>query len=307
MKKIRTFTIMGILILTLLFAGCTGIDVFGSPSKNELRIATTTSLYDTGLLDHLQPIFEERYDARLLIVSAGTGKALEYGQRGDVDVMMVHDRSREDTFISEGHGVERRVVAYNYFILLGPESDPAGIRGAEPEEAFRRLLELGTAGDLGIAFISRGDESGTHAKEKAIWRSAGYDYARDIQNSGLWYVEVGRGMGETLVMANEKEAYTLSDIGTFLAYKGDLGIVPIVAEGDILLNVYSTMLINPATHTGIDIDLGKTWINFLISDEAQEEIATFGLSEYGEPLFFPAQGNWEIMGVPQSEVTEPVL
>jgi len=307
MKRIWAFIIMGMLILTVLSAGCTGTDGFGSTSKSELRIATTTSLYDTGLLDHLQPIFEERYNAKLLVVSAGTGKTLEYGQRGDVDVMMVHDRAREDTFISEGHGVERRVIAYNYFVLLGPQSDPAGIRGTAPEEAFSTLLEKGTAGESGIAFISRGDESGTHAKEKAIWSAPGYDYAIDIQKSGVWYVEAGRGMGETLVMANEKEAYTLSDIGTFLAYKGNLEIVPIVDEGDILLNVYSTMLINPQTHTGIDTDLGKAWINFLISDEAQEEIAIFGVSEYGEPLFFPAQGNWEMMGVPQSEVTEPVL
>lgn len=295
--------IAALLIAGLCVAGC--LD-YGTPAPEKLRIATTTSLYDTGLLDHLRPAFEEEYHADLLIVSAGTGKTLEYGRRGDVDVMMVHDRDREDTFIAEGHGVDRRVIAYNYFIVLGPESDPANIRGMQPEEAASRLFEEGMAGTEGVEFVSRGDASGTHAKEQAIWKSAGYDYTADIQGSGAWYVEAGRGMGETLVMANEKEAYTLSDIGTFLAYKGELALVPVVDSGDILLNVYSVLLINPETHAGIDTDLAKKWINYLISDEVQQEIASFGVAEYGEPLFFPAAGNWDVMGVPEAEVTTPV-
>ncbi len=313
----RIILVAALLIVGLLVAGCVSGDApavpdatpapTAAPAPEELRIATTTSLYDTGLLDHLTPAFEEQYNAKLLIVSAGTGKALEYGQRGDVDVMMVHDRAREDTFMAEGDGVERRVIAYNYFVIVGPESDPAGIRGTEPEEAFQTLMTEGKAGTPGVVFVSRGDSSGTHAKEKAIWKSAGYDYATDVQNSGDWYVEAGTGMGATLVMANEKEAYTLSDLGTFLAYKGDLQLVPVVDSGDILLNIYSTMLINPEKHAGIDTELGKAWINYLISDDVQQEIATFGVAEYGEPLFFPASGKWDLMGVPEAEVTAPVV
>ncbi|MCC7565588.1 MAG: substrate-binding domain-containing protein [Methanomicrobiaceae archaeon] len=306
MAKHGYYLAAALLIAALLAAGCveTSLEQPGPPQ--DLRIATTTSLYDTGLLDELQAIFEEEYNARLLIVSAGTGKALEYGQRGDVDVMMVHDRAREDAFIADGDGVNRRVIAYNYFVIAGPESDPAGIRGMAPEEAFLKILEEGMQGTAGVAFVSRGDASGTHSKEQAIWKAAGKDYAADIQGSGAWYVEAGRGMGETLVMASEKEAYTLSDIGTFLAYKGDLELVSIVDEGDILLNVYSVMQINPEKHSEIESDLARDWINFLISDEAQEAIASFGVAEYGEPLFYPAAGNWETMGVPQSEVEDPI-
>ena len=313
----RIILVAALLIAGLLVAGCVSGDApavpdatpapTAAPAPEELRIATTTSLYDTGLLDYLTPAFEEKYNAKLLIVSAGTGKALEYGQRGDVDVMMVHDRAREDTFIEEGNGVERRVIAYNYFVIVGPESDPAGIRGTEPEEAFQTLLTEGKAGTPGVVFVSRGDSSGTHGKEKAIWKAAGYDYATDVQNSGDWYVEAGTGMGATLVMANEKQAYTLSDIGTFLAYKGDLQLVPLVDSGDILLNIYSTMLINPEKHEGIDTELGKAWINYLISDEVQQEIKIFGVEEYGQPLFFPASGKWDLMGVPEAEVTAPVV
>jgi tungstate transport system substrate-binding protein len=313
----RMVIITALLVAGLMVAGCVSGESPTAPSTTptptlaatpeELRIATTTSLYDTKLLDHLQSIFEKEYNAKLLVVSAGTGKALEYGQRGDVDVMMVHDRAREDTFIADGDGLNRRVIAYNYFVIIGPESDPAGIKGTQPEVAFKTLMEKGKAGEAGVVFVSRGDASGTHAKEKAIWKAAGFDYEKDVQNSGNWYVEAGSGMGATLVMANEKEAYTLSDIGTFLAYKGDLTLVPVVSKGDILLNVYSAMLINPEKHTGVDTELGKKWINFLTSDEAQQEIASFGVVEYGEPLFFPAKGNWAVMGVSEAEVSAPVL
>ncbi len=306
MPKKLGIAIAALLIAAVFMCGCTGTSATGETPKRTLRIATTTSLYDTGLLDHIRPMFEEKYNAEVLIVSAGTGKALEYGQRGDVDVLMVHDRAREDAFIDGGYGINRRVFAYNYFVIVGPDSDPAGIRGMQPEEAFTTIMEKGEQGVSGVVFVSRGDGSGTHSKEKAIWKSAGFDYAADVRGSGDWYVEAGKGMGETLAMASEKQAYTLSDIGTFLAYRGDLELVPLVDEGAILLNIYSAMQINPAKYPEINSTIARDWINFLISDVVQQEIASYGVTEYGRPLFFPSAGNWGKIGVTQAECEDPI-
>lgn len=307
MQQRTIFAVTAILVAFMLICGCTGTTSDQTPGeKQQLRIATTTSLYDTKLLDHLTPIFEEKYNAELIIVSGGTGKAIEYGQRGDVDVLMVHDRAREDAFLADGYGTNRRVFAYNYFIIIGPESDPAGIKGMDPEQAFTTIREKGMAGE-NVVFVSRGDASGTHSKEQAIWKAAGFNYSTDIQGSGSWYQEAGTGMGATIAMANEKQAYALSDIGTFLAYKGDVDLVALVDEGDALLNVYCAMQINPEKYPDTNIALAKEWTNFLISDEIQQEIASFGVEEYGQPLFYAAQNDWEKIGVPQAEVKDPVL
>lgn len=307
MQQRTIFAVTAILVAFMLICGCTGTTSDQTPGeKQQLRIATTTSLYDTKLLDHLTPIFEEKYNAELIIVPGGTGKAIEYGQRGDVDVLMVHDRAREDAFLADGYGTNRRVFAYNYFIIIGPESDPAGIKGMDPEQAFTTIREKGMAGE-NVVFVSRGDASGTHSKEQAIWKAAGFNYSTDIQGSGSWYQEAGTGMGATIAMANEKQAYALSDIGTFLAYKGDVDLVALVDEGDALLNVYCAMQINPEKYPDTNTALAKDWINFLISDEIQQEIASFGVEEYGQPLFYAAQNDWEKIGVPQAEVKDPVL
>lgn len=307
MHRRTIFAVAAIMVALMLICGCTGTTTDPTPvEKQQLRIATTTSLYDTKLLDHLTPIFEEEYNAEVLIVSAGTGKAIEYGQRGDVDVLMVHDRAREDAFLADGYGINRRVFAYNYFVIVGPESDPAGVKGMTPEQAFTTIREKGMAGDSGVVFVSRGDNSGTHSKEKAIWKGAGFNYSTDVQGSGDWYQEAGTGMGATLEMANEKEAYTLSDIGTYLAYKGDLDLVTLVDEGDILLNIYCAMQINPEKYPDINTTVAKDWVNFMISDEVQGEIASFGVDQYGQPLFYPAQDDWEKIGVPQAEVKDPI-
>ena len=309
--RIRTlFAVATVMVALLLICGCTGTTQPDTPvdtEKQQLRIATTTSLYDTKLLDRLSAIFEEEHNAEVLIVSAGTGKAIEYGQRGDVDVLMVHDRAREDVFLADGYGTNRRVFAYNYFIIVGPESDPAAIKGLQPEEAFTAIREKGMAGDADVIFVSRGDASGTHSKEKAIWKGAGFNYSTDVQGSGDWYQEAGTGMGATLSMTNEKQAYALSDIGTYLAYKGDLDLVTLVDEGDILLNVYCAMQINPEKYPDINSTIAKDWINFMISDDVQKEIASFGVDQYGQPLFYAAQDDWEKIGVSLAEVTDPVL
>jgi tungstate transport system substrate-binding protein len=321
MQRNKLFILGSVLCVLLLGAvlltGCTGTDTGdGTPAatptattppatEQELHIATTTSLFDTGLLDYLTPMFEEQYNADVKIISAGTGKALEYGERGDVDVMMVHDREREQAFVDNGFGTNHRTFAYNYFVIVGPESDPAGITGMQPEEAFTTIYEKG-ATDPAVVFVSRGDASGTHAKEQAIWASAGYNYT-DVENAGDWYLESGSGMGTTLSLADEKGAYTLSDIGTFLAYQGDIDLGILVEEGDILLNPYGVMQINPAKYPDVNSTLAKEWINFLISPEIQDEIANFRVDEFGRPLFFPARGNWEVLNVTQAETEEPVV
>jgi len=307
MVKRTLFAVAAVMVALLLICGCTGTTTDPvSEEKQQLRIATTTSLYDTKLLDHLTPLFEEKYNAEVLIVSAGTGKAIEYGQNGDVDVLMVHDRAREDTFLADGYGQNRRVFAYNYFVLVGPESDPAGVKGMAPEKAFTAIREKGMAGDANVIFVSRGDASGTHSKEKAIWKAAGFNYTADVQGSGDWYQEAGTGMGATLTMANEKQAYTLSDIGTYLAYQGDLDLVTVVDEGDILLNVYCAMQINPEKYPDVNSTVAKDWVNFMISDDVQKEIASFGVDQYGQPLFYAAQDDWEKIGVTEAEAKSPI-
>ena len=291
MKKISMKTTVIVLAVIAVAVIVSVIVVTAAPAG--LRVATTTSLYDTELWDALEPIFEQRYDVDLQITAKGTGMALELGQRGDVDVVTVHDPLQEAAFIAsgyaveaEGYGAERVPWAYNYFIIVGSEADPAGISGLTPEEAFQRIQQVGEADPETVKFVSRGDNSGTHGKEKAVWAVAGYNYTADIQGTGAtagWYLEAGSGMGATLVMANEKIAYTLTDRGTFLAYQGDLDLVPLVDTGDILLNVYTVIICK----NGINPEMAQNLVTFLRADDIQDLIAGFGVTEYGEPLFYP--------------------
>jgi tungstate transport system substrate-binding protein len=275
LKKIIPLLLVAVIALGLVMGGiaCNGVERF--------RVATTTSLYDTGLWGYLEPMFEEEYDVDLDIFYAGTGIALEYGQRGDVDAIAVHSKSREEQFVADGYGVERVPFAYNYFLIVGPEDDPAGIKGMAPEEAFTQLAEAGTA-----SFVSRGDDSGTHGKEKSIWTAAGYDY-EDIRTSGSWYIEAGSGMGPTLTIASEKQAYTLSDMGTFLAYSGDIDLVAVVDQGSILLNVYSVIACTAAQ----DADMAQNLVDFLTSEDIQGLIGNYGTNQYDQNLFTPCAGN----------------
>jgi len=272
-------------------AGCSGdSDVVAAMSaRTRFRVATTTSLYDTGLWGHLEPMFEEQYEVELDIMYAGTGKAIEFGKRGDVDAIAVHSKSREEAFVIEGYGVARYPFAYNYFLVIGPESDPAGIKGSSPEDGFKLLMDEGQEDPGNVKFISRGDNSGTHGKEKAIWSGAGHDY-EGVQASGDWYVEAGAGMGPTLVMANEKSGYALTDIGTYLAFKKDLDLVPLIEQGDILLNVYSVIAVSPESAPKAKIEMAENLVGFLMSDDIQGLIGKYGMEEYGRRLFTPCKG-----------------
>ncbi|PKG31919.1 substrate-binding domain-containing protein, partial [Methanoregula sp.] len=295
--------LIAVLFVTVLIAGCTSTPATTTPAatttaapaapvatesgKETLVIATTTSLYDTGLLDYLQPMFEKQYNVQLKITSQGTGKAIEIAKKGDADVLLVHSPSQELAFMKDGYGLNRRSFASNSFIIVGPESDPAGIKELSPEKAFTTLLVKGTNKTSGIAFVSRGDNSGTHSAEKTVWSKAGYNYTAQVQKSGDWYVEAGKGMGETLQMASEKGAYVLTDEGTYLAYKKDLKLTPLVTKGASLLNIYSVMAVYNDKQPAGKIQMANNFINFLISKDTQDAIGSFGVDKYGKALFIP--------------------
>ncbi len=290
MKPLGKMLIVGILVITIAVAasGCTT----STTSTNELTLATTTSLYDTGLLDYLKPLFEKEYNATLLITSQGSGKALEIASRGDADVLAVHSPAAEKAFVANGTGMNRRCFAYNYFVIVGPKSDPAAINGTGAVAAFQTINQLGMNNTTGVTFVSRGDQSGTHTKEQDIWKQAGYNYTKDIRGSGAWYVEAGQGMGATLQLADQKQGYTLSDLGTFLAYKGNLTLVTLGVTNDpALLNVYSAITVYNTKFTTQEIQLANNFVNFMISNSTQKLIGAYGVEKYGQPLFYPMNGN----------------
>jgi tungstate transport system substrate-binding protein len=240
-----------------------------------LTLATTTSTQDSGLLDVLVPMFRAQTGIEVKVVAVGTGQALQLGRRGDADVLLVHDPSAEAKFMAEGFGAERRDVMYNDFVLVGPPADPAGIKG-EPSiaEAFRRIVRSGSP------FVSRGDESGTHQKEKEIWRKTG------IEPKGDWYIRAGAGMGQVLRMANEKRSYTVTDRGTYLAQRKGLELT-ILSEGDpMLVNRYSVIVASPEKHPQVHVQAARKFAAFLVSPETQKTIAEFGTDRFGQPLFF---------------------
>ena len=237
-------------------------------------MSTTTSTDNSGLLAVLLPPFEKANDCTVDVIAVGTGKALKLGENGDVDVVFVHARAAEDKFVADGFGVGRKAVMHNDFVVVGPKEDPAGLTPAQSAaEAFRRLGE-GTA-----PFISRGDDSGTHKKERAMWKEAG------IEPSGSWYSEAGQGMGAVLRIADEKHAYTLADRGTFIAYSDKIDLV-VLYEGDPLLyNPYGIIAVNPAKHPHAEYDMATRFIAYVTSPEGQKIIAGFKLK--GRQLFFP--------------------
>ncbi len=241
-----------------------------------LRLATTTSTENSGLLDLLLPPFEAAQDCHVDVIAVGTGKALKLGETGDVDVVLVHARAQEEAFVAAGFGVARSDVMYNDFVVLGPATDPAGLRGdADVTTVFARIA-ASTAD-----FISRGDESGTHFRERQLWREAG------VTPEGSWYLEAGRGMGEVLVMANERMAYTLCDRGTYLAFKDKLELEVILSGDRRLFNAYGVIPVNPAQQPHVNYLLAKAFCDYLVSAPARALISGFRKS--GEQLFFVAQ------------------
>jgi tungstate transport system substrate-binding protein len=246
-----------------------------TPNK-DLLLVSTTSTQDTGLLDVLLPAFTTKTGYTVQLVAVGSGQALKIGEQGNADVILLHSPAAEKEFVANGFGVDRRLVMHNDFVIVGPASDPAGIRGEMPVDALKRIFASRTT------FASRGDDSGTHVKELALWKKAGLDPTGED-----WYIETGQGQGATLSIASEKDGYALTDRGTFLAYQSNVGL-EILVEGDpFLLNVYHVITVNPEKYPKINLEGAKAFTDFVTSDEGQKIIAEFGVEKYGQPLFFP--------------------
>ena len=267
-------------------------------ARRRLIISTTTSLYDTGLLDEIEKDYEATRNVDINIISAGTGIAIEHAKSGDADVILVHSPSMEKTFLEEGYGVNRKIIAYNFFTIVGPDSDPAGIEGKTAKDALKGIFAYGEglsdqSGQTKI-WVSRGDNSGTHSKEQSLWKAAGYNYT--LISNEPWYANVGSGMGDTLNIANQKSAYTLCDIGTYLKFSKDgvISLTALLTEEKSLLNVYSAMAVNqtiPANqtlHERINYVDAMDFILYLASDETQQFIENYGKETYGQSMFYAA-------------------
>lgn len=251
-------------------------------NSDNLILATTTSTENSGLLATILPLFEEAYGVDVDVIAVGTGQALQLGEDGNADVLLVHARASEDAFMDAGDGSRREDVMYNDFVILGPPNDPAGVRGMD--DAAAALTQIA---DNEATFVSRGDDSGTHTKELSIWEAAG------IAPEGDWYVSAGQGMGAVLTMADEQQAYTLSDRATYLARTLEGTELEIMVEGDpVLFNPYGVIAVNPDKGEHIKADLANQFIDWLISVPTQEAIAKFGVAEFGAPLFTPDSQPW---------------
>ena len=262
--------------------------MFSSPSngaevtQRTVILSTTTSTQDSGLLDVLIPLFEKQTGYSIKTISVGTGQALALAAKGDADVALVHAPSLEKQYVAEGKLLNRRLVMYNDFVIIGPKEDPAKARLAKSAVGALKAIEQAKA-----SFVSRGDNSGTHVLEKALWKSAG------VEPKGAWYIEAGQGMGATLGIANERNAYTITDRGTYLAL-GKRVSLPILIEGDkALLNIYSVMEVNPANGPRINSAGGKAFADFMVAPQTQNVIRSFGVEKFGQSLFVPVAGKKE--------------
>nr|WP_211340599.1 substrate-binding domain-containing protein [Mesobacillus subterraneus] len=248
-----------------------------TPKKTDLILATTTSTQDSGLLDVLRPAFEEKHNFNLKIIAVGTGQALEMGTRGEADVLLVHAPAAEEELVKSGDAINRQKVMYNDFILIGPAGDPAQVKDLSLPEALKKITEIKAA------FVSRGDDSGTHKKELELWKKTDID----PKILGKSYIEAGQGMGATLQIASEKNGYTLTDRATFLAQKKNMPETEIMVKGDeSLLNIYHVMQVNDEKHDKVNAAGAKAFVQFMIEDDTKKIIKEFGGDKYGEPLFF---------------------
>ncbi len=275
--KIKSFVVALLLVWVFSF-GANGAEV----SQRTVILSTTTSTQDSGLLDVLIPLFEKQTGYSIKTISVGTGQALALAAKGDADVALVHAPSLEKQYVAEGKLLNRRLVMYNDFVIIGPKEDPAKARLAKSAVGALKAIEQAKA-----SFVSRGDNSGTHVLEKALWKSAG------VEPNGAWYIEAGQGMGATLGIANERNAYTITDRGTYLAL-GKRVSLPILIEGDkALLNIYSVMEVNPANGPRINSAGGKAFADFMVAPQTQNVIRSFGVEKFGQSLFVPVAGKKE--------------
>ncbi len=268
----RASFVLFISLVLALLVGCTA----NADARRNVILATTTSTRDSGLLDVLIPQFEAQSGYRVKMIAVGTGAALQMGRDGNADVLLVHAPDAEEMFMREGHGEARFPVMHNDFVLVGPPDDPAQVRGHTITTALQRIAERQSL------FISRGDDSGTHKKERALWREAGL-----TPDGQRWYNETGQGMGATLTIASEKQAYTLSDRGTFLAMRNALAL-DILVEGDArLFNPYHVIIVSPQKHPTVNAEGARAFAEFLIAPDTQATIGAFGVETFGQPLFVP--------------------
>ncbi|OGP69005.1 MAG: tungsten ABC transporter substrate-binding protein [Deltaproteobacteria bacterium RBG_16_44_11] len=278
MKSLKAFNLT--IFVTALIVAASVIGAEAAPKQKNIILATTTSTQDTGLLDVLIPLFEKETDYFVKTIAVGSGQAMAMGQKGEADVMLVHSPDAEKKFVDEGYGINRRLVMHNDFIIVGPAEDSAKIKGVKSSAEAMKLIANANA-----LFMSRGDNSGTHAKEKTLWKKA------DIAPAGQkWYQETGLGMGQTLNVAAEKKGYTLADRGTYLSMKKNLGL-DILTEGDAaLLNIYHVIEVNSAKWPKANAQGAKAFADFMVSKKTQDIIKTFGVDKFGSSLFFPDAG-----------------
>ncbi len=274
------YSIKAAIVLSgLIFLATLFFPIPSSPAstRKEILLATTTSTVDSGLLDDLVPIFQKETGYFVKVIGVGSGQALKMGERGEADVLLVHSPEAEKNFMNRGFGALRKRVMYNDFLLVGPPSDPARVRGLNrADQALKAIAEVGAL------FLSRGDDSGTHVKEKALWRAAGLS-----PEGKKWYQQTGLGMGHTLMTASEKRGYTLTDRGTFMSLKKHLGLEIMVVGDPILQNIYHLIVINPEKWPKVNAEGARELVRFLLSPKIQKRIGGFGADRYGSPLFFP--------------------
>jgi len=289
--KQRTMVIM--LAIVLVAGVGAGWYLTRPPPVSRLIVSTTTSLYETGFLDVLATNFEAKYPQyNVSFISQGTALAIQTAKNGDADMVLVHDPAQEKTFLTDGYGVNRVIIAYNFFIFVGPTADPANVTGLGPLEALQKIAAEGPKGNA--IWVSRGDGSGTHSKEKALWKLAGFNLtllkAQKIEGTdNPWYLEAGAGMTATLQLANQKNTYTITDVASFLknSKSGNIQLVKVVDAGKDTLNVYSAIACNPAKNTRGMYEASMALINYLASDEGQALFRDYGVAEYGSALFKP--------------------
>ena len=273
MKNKFLLLVFIVAIVGMMFAGCSN----APKEARSIRLSTTTSVNDSGLLDYLAPYLKEDTGISLDILAQGSGQALATAAAGDADVVIAHSPAAEIQFVEDGSGTDRTEFMYNFFVIVGPPSDPAGIKSASDAAAAMKLIL-----DSGNKFLSRGDSSGTHTKELALWKLTNTEPETDKEN----YVEVGKGMGDTLVMTSEMQGYTLTDLSTFLSMKDKLELEVLVNQGDDLKNVYSVILVSEQAGANVNTKDAKDYMDWLLSSRASELIAKYGVEQYGEPLFF---------------------